>query len=224
VRVAGSAALVFGVTGWVDAAIETAIDADNLTGTGWDTLLATASAIVGTFGFVLYCGLLDKVLEDHLEGRRDRPILVIARELPMWRLFGADLALTLATLLAFIVFIVPGFIVFTLFALVGPVIVAEDRKVFNGLRRSAQLVRHRFWLVLVLVTIPVLFESQIVHAVDYRDFPHPLIAAFISGAVVAGAVISVIGLVEVVVARRLMQEHPPAPPATPDVATQEVTR
>jgi hypothetical protein len=211
VRVAGSAVLVFGITGWLDAVIETAIDADHLTGTGWDALLSVASAIVGTLGFVFYCGLLDKVLEDHHEGRPDRPILEVARELPMWRLFGADLALTLATVIGFLLLVLPGFAVFTLFALVGPVIVAEDRKVFDGLRRSAVLVVHRFWLVLVLVTLPVLFEEEIVHAVDYRDFDHPLVAAFLTGGVVAGAVISVIGLVEVVVARRLMDQHPPSP-------------
>jgi hypothetical protein len=228
VRVAGSAVLVFGVTGWLDAVIETAIDSDNLTGTGWDALLSVAAAIVGTVGFVFYCGLLDKVLEDHHEGRPDRPIVEVARELPIWRLFCADLALTFATLIGFLLLVLPGFAVFTLFALVGPVIVAEDRKVFDSLRRSAVLVLHRFWLVLVLVTIPVLFEEQIVHAVDYREFDHPLVAAFITGGVVAGAVISVVGLIEVVVARRLMEQHPPSklekPATLPDVATPRSTR
>jgi hypothetical protein len=219
VRVAGSAVLVFGITGWLDALIETAIDADRLTGTGWDALLSVASAIIGTLGFVFYCGLLDKVLEDHHEGRPDRPILEVARELPIWRLFGADIALTVATVIGFVLLVLPGFAVFTFFALVGPVIVAEDRKVFDGLRRSAQLVLHRFWLVLVLVTIPVLFEEEIVHAVDYREFDHPLIAAFLTGGLVAGAVISVIGLVEVIVARRLMERHPEAPPEPSPAAT-----
>lgn len=211
VRVAGSALLVFGITGWLDALVETAIDADHLTGTGWDALLSVTSAIIGTLGFVFYCGLLDKVLEDHHEGRPDRPVLQAARELPISRLFGADVVLTFAALIGFLLLVLPGVAVFTLFALVGPVIVAEDRKIFDGLRRSAVLALHRFWLVLVLVTIPVLFEEEIVHAVDYRDFDHPLIAAFVTGGVVAGAVISVIGLVEVVVARRLMNEHPPSP-------------
>jgi hypothetical protein len=224
IRVAGSAVLVFGITGWLDALIETAIDADHLTGTGWDTLLGLASSIIGTLGFVFYCGLLDKALEDHLEGRPDRPIIEIARELPIWRLFCADLALTVATVIGFLLLVLPGFAVFTLFALVGPVIVGENRKVFDGLRRSAQLARHRFWLVLVLVTIPVLFEEQIVHAVDYREFSHPLVAAFLTGGLVAGAVISVIGLVEVVVARRLMDQHPEPLPEQPLVASSRSNR
>jgi len=214
VRVAGSAILVFGITGWIDAAVETAIDADHLTGTGWDALLSITAAIVGTLGFVLYCGLLDKVLEDHHEGRPDRPVVEVARELPIWRLFRADVVLTLATVVGFLLLVLPGFAVFTLFALVGPVIVAEDRTVLDALRRSAVLALHRFWLVLVLVTIPVMFEEEIVHAVDYRQFDHPLVAAFFTGGVVAGAVISVIGLIEVVVARRLMDHHPPSEPAS----------
>lgn len=213
-RVAGAAVLVFGATAWLDALIELGIDADRLTGTGWDTLLGAASALVGTLGFVFYAGLLDKLLEDHLEGRPKRRIVVVARELPFVRLLVADLVLTVVTVVGLLLFVVPGVVAFTLFAMVAPVIVAEDRKVFSGMRRASQLARQRFWLVLGLVTVPVLVEEQIVHAIDYRDFPHPLIAAFLSGAFVAGAVISVVGLVEVVLARRLMVQLPATPSPT----------
>ena len=48
-------------------------------------------------------------------------------------------------------FVIPGMIVFTLFAITGPVINIEHVGAITGMQRSAELVRHHFWLVLVFV-------------------------------------------------------------------------
>ena len=142
--------------------------------------------------------------QDHRGGRHR----VALRELPLGRLIAADVVLTIATLVGTVLLVVPGFIVFTLLCLVGPIIVSENCRVFDGLRRSAHLVRRHFWLVLVLVTIPVTFEEDVVHAVDYHQFDHPLVAAFLIAGVLGALVPAVIGLVEVVLAHELAHRSP----------------
>src|SRR5262249_61013625 len=80
-------------------------------------------------------------------------------------LVGADVLLAVGTLLFSLLLFVPGMIFFTFFALVGPALVMEDRKVISAFRRSRQLVRGHFWLVFLLVTLPLVFEENVVHAI-----------------------------------------------------------
>jgi hypothetical protein len=80
------------------------------------------------------------------------------------------------------------------------------------------LVRHRFWLVVALVTIPVLLEEEVVHLIDYRTFDHPLLAAFFIVGFVGAALASVVGVVEVVIAHELRRLHPAS-----DIAADTVT-
>jgi len=207
-RIATAAVVVFGVTAWIEAFSETLIDEQELAGSGWDAAVSLIAAIVGTLGLVVYAGLVDKVLEDHREGRPTRPLRATLRSLPLGRLVVADLVLTIATVIGAVLLIIPGFIVFTLLCLVGPIIVSEDRRVFDALRRSARLVRPRFWLVFVLVTIPITLEEDIVHAIDYHDFDHPLFAAFVIAGVIGALVPAVIGLVEVVLTHQLTRRSP----------------
>lgn len=235
-RIALCAIAVFATTTWLDAIIEVLIDEHKLAGSGWDAVLETAAAILATLGFVAYAGLLDRLLEDQFADRPTRPLRAMLRGLPIFRLIVADTLLTLTSTLGFFLLIVadvllaltpplgfvllilPGAVVFTLFCLVGPVIASEDRGVFNALGRSAQLVRHRFWLVVALVTIPVLLEEEVVHLVDYRTFDHPLLAAFFIVGFLGAAVASLVGVVEVVIAHELRRLHPPS-----DIAADTVT-
>jgi hypothetical protein len=207
-RIALCAIAVFATTTWLDAVIEVLIDQHRLAGSGWDAVLETAASILATLGFVAYAGILDRVLEDQFADRPTRPLRAMLRSLPIFRLILADLVLTLSATLGFVLLILPGVVVFTLFCLVGPVIASEDRGVFSALRRSAQLVRHRFWLVLALVTVPVLLEEEVVHVVDYRTFDHPLLAAFFIVGFLGAAVASLVGVVEVVIANELARLHP----------------
>jgi hypothetical protein len=200
-RVACVSVVVFGLTGLLDAFVETVIEDGRLG--GWVGVLEPLAAAASTFGLVLFAGVLDVVLDDHLAGRPDRPMRRALADLPLTRLLIADAVVTVVTLLGYVLLVVPGVVAFTLLCITGPVIVAERRGVVDGLRRSVQLVRARFWLVLLVVTVPVSLEEDIAHAIDYRGFDHPLVAAFVVAAVVGGAVSSFIGLVEVVLAHEL---------------------
>jgi len=118
----------------------------------------TASA-VSVLGAVFLSGFLCRLVggpKDGLEGASVREVL---RTLSWGRLVGADLMVALLVVIGLIAFVIPGLVAATLFAVVGPVIDIESRPVVAALRRSAHLVRPRFWTVALLVTLPVALAS-----------------------------------------------------------------
>jgi hypothetical protein len=204
-RVAGTAAVVFGITAWVTAVIEVeVVEADAPFAV--DVAASILAAAVSTYGIVFYAGLLDLVLRSYLEGKPDLPLRAALIQLPLTRLLLADLVLILASAAGAVLFVIPGIIVFTLLCLVGPLIVSEDLKVFAGLRRSYHLVRPHFWMTLCLVTIPFLIEDQLLHGIDLTLGGHRLIGAFCISAVLGATIGAAVGLLEVVLAHEL-REH-----------------
>ena len=59
-------------------------------------------------------------------------------------------------------FIIPGLVVGTLTALVGPLINLLDSSVPEAFRRSVRVVWPHFWLVFVMVTLPLAIEHEVV--------------------------------------------------------------
>src|SRR5262249_61933739 len=121
-------------------------------------------------------------------------------------LVGADVLLAVGTLLFSLLLFVPGMIFFTFFALVGPALVMEDRKVISAFRRSRQLVRGHFWLVFLLVTLPLVFEENVVHAIVEVFESLGSLAVFVVNTLAGAAVGAIVAVVEVALA------HPPAIP------------
>ncbi len=91
-------------------------------------------------------------------GTRIRDVL---RSLPWGSLILADLLATAVVVAGLLALIVPGLVAMTLLAVVGPVIEIERRPALSGLRRSARLVRPRFWRVAAFGTLPLLLSSGI---------------------------------------------------------------
>jgi hypothetical protein len=84
------------------------------------------------------------------------------------------------------------------------VIDMEDRPVFSALRRSAHLVRRHFWIVALLVTLPVTVASEL-DVITPVSVTAPAILGALAVRGLAGAVIeAVIGLVEVKLCVRLI--------------------
>jgi len=213
-RVAGTAAFVFGITAWVNAVVEVEIvegKAAALVQAGaW--LFATA---VSSFGLVFYAGLLDLVLRSYLEGKPDLRLRDSLYRLPLTRLLLADLALVAISAVGVFLLVIPGVIAFTLFSLVGPIIVAEDLHVRDALRRSYRLVRPHFPMTLLLVTIPFLIEDSVLHGVDLSISGHRLLGAFCISAILGATIGAAVGLLEVVLAHELREhEHDDAAAAS----------
>ena len=211
-RVVIAAALVFGLTAVVGAAIQ------DLTHRAEPNFAVYVVALTGTamsqVGITFYAGLLDKVVGEFELGEDPEPVLHVLRTLPYGSLIVADILITAVTALGLVLLVIPGLVVFTLLAITGPVINIEHLSALRGMRRSAELVRHHFWLVFLLVAIPIGLEHQIIDLADELVLHHSLIEVFLVQGILGMIVGSFVGLVEVNVAYALELERvEPAPPA-----------
>jgi hypothetical protein len=203
-RVAGTAFVVFGAIASIDV-IAAILIVEHVSSTTGDAIASTVAAVFAMAGVVIYAGVLDKVVGAHLHGERDLSVPEVLHVLPIGRLIAADLVLTVATLAGLALFVIPGVAIFTLWSLVGPVITIEDRQVGEALKRTWQLVRPRFWLTFVLVTLPLQLEQTVLHAIDYTAlFDHPVLPAFLFNGLLGTVIGSVVGLIEVVLAYELI--------------------
>lgn len=204
--VAGTAVVVFGPAAAATTAA-TLWAEERVRGDGAATLLwgalVLAALLVASLGLTFYAGLLDRVVGAHRFGHEHHPLGRVLRTLPYGRLIGADLALAgLVSLVS--VLVLPGLVVFTLLALTGPVITIENRGVLGAFRRSAALIRRRFWLTATAVTLPVLIEHAVVHEVAHLLEGASPAAAFAVAALLGASLLALVALIEVTLAHELI--------------------
>ena len=199
---------MFGLSGAVQAVVQLA--AGELSGHERSAVSALGVAVAATSGLsagglVLVFG--DRVLDqaaEHQHGAVHRSLGVAIRRLPLVSLLIADLVTSVLTAAGVAIFVLPGLAVFTFLSLSGAVIVSEGEPAFTALRRSAALVRPRFWLTARCVTLPIAIETVLVHGISVLDRDHPLIAAFLANAALGAAVGVAVGLVEATLALELI--------------------
>ena len=164
-----------------------------------------AASGVSLLGVVFLSGFLSQLVGEAGHGREHARVRDILRHLSWRRLILADLLVVLLVVIGLIALVIPGLILINLFAIVGPVVEIENRPVIAALRRSAQLVRHHFWKVALLATLPVSVADEVTSAAPHSTGLTDLLTAFaIRG--VAGAVIeAALGLVLAELAYRLME-------------------
>jgi hypothetical protein len=210
--VAGAAVAVFVPLALLVTAIEiwaTRFNEDHPNGVGLLVFLAT---LVGTsvilFGSAFYAGLLDKVVGEHQHGHDRTPLREVLRTLPYRRLVSAEVLLSIVVGAGLLFFVIPGLILFTLFALIGPLITIEHRTVVGGLRRSMQLVRPVAFTAFVAVTLPVVLEHAIVNEVEHAVLHQPsFLTLFVLTSFTAATVGAFVGLVEVTLAFALIHRE-----------------
>ena len=198
---------MFGLSGAVQAVVQLA--AGELSGHERSAVSALGVAVAATSGLsagglVLFGGLVEHTVAEHQHGAVHRSLGVAIRRLPLVSLLIADLVTSVLTAAGVAIFVLPGLAVFTFLSLSGAVIVSEGEPAFTALRRSAALVRPRFWLTARCVTLPIAIETALVHGVSVLDHGHPLIAAFVANAALGAAVGVAVGLVEATLALELI--------------------
>ncbi len=129
---------------------------------------ATTHAVVALLGDVLYTGIVAAVVFS-VRKREHRSLRDIARHLPYLRLAAADVLLALGTAFGLILFVIPGLLVLGWFALIAPVIELEGRRLFDGFRRSRQLVKGNTMRVLLLVVPLLLLDDVLSSAVQSKE-------------------------------------------------------
>ncbi|HEV7363132.1 MAG TPA: hypothetical protein VGN71_01990 [Solirubrobacteraceae bacterium] len=159
-----------------------------LTGTGGLLLFLLIIALGLVTGFV-YQGLVVRSVQDLQDGQRDlsigelfRSVLPVLGSLILVGIVGG-----FAEGIGFLLLIVPGVILVTIWAVVAPVIVIENRS-FDAFGRSYELTRGNFWQVLAVIV--VLFVIQFIIQQIFGA-----IGGGISNSIVTYAIFTLIGSV-----------------------------
>lgn len=111
------------------------------------------SLVVGVVCNVIMQGVVTHTVIADLQNRK-APLgesLGVAMK-SFWVLLGVGIVAGLAMMLGLILLVVPGILIFLVWLLAGPVVVAEGAGVGRALQRSRDLTRnHRWWLLLLTV-------------------------------------------------------------------------
>ena len=204
--IVGTAIVVFGISALSDVLAD--VFADELGDHPEFVALLLAVAGLAVFGTEFFAGLVDRIAGQEERGHPRQPLGQVLRTLPYGRLIVADVLLVIGSLAFAFALLIPGLIFLTFFSLVGPAIVMEDRTVRSAFRRSRRLVRGHFWLVFVLVTLPLTLEENVVHGIVERFESLGSIAVFVVNQLAGAAVGSVVAVIEVTLAHRLAMRKP----------------
>ena len=148
------AVIVFVPLGLLDALLNQ-VDTDSLNvvdGLHVAALVGAIAAITATslFGEVFYSGAVAISLT-HPEHRHPPSMREIAGRVSYLKLIAIDLLYVVIVAVGFVLLVVPGVIAFVFLGLAGPIVEIEKRGVFTAFRRSFDLVRRHFWLVLMVL-------------------------------------------------------------------------
>jgi hypothetical protein len=192
--------IIFGLDA-IQGTFYTEVAVDHL---GIRSVLGAALFASSALGLTFYAGMLERLVGSVERGEAAQPILVVLRTLPWGRLLLAEAILVVISAVASVALVVPGLIVGTLFALVGPLINLLGSSVPDAFRRSLQLVWPHFMLVFLIITLPLALEHEVVVFVA-ELIPHEHIwAVFLTTFVLGDLFGMALGLMEVTMAERLV--------------------
>jgi hypothetical protein len=134
-------------------------------------LIATLLVLlIGTVATYWFQGMVVEAVRDILDGRRDHTVgsLFQSAAPVIVPLFLVGLLAGIAIAIGFILLIVPGLILLTIWAVLAPVVVVERAGVLEAFGRSRQLVKGHGWQVFGVIVILFLITvaaSAIVQAI-----------------------------------------------------------
>jgi hypothetical protein len=171
-------------------------------------ILVVTVAFMRLLGQVLFSGFLDLAVGDSYFRGEDRTLGGALRDLPWWPLLGADLIVSLGAAIGLELFVIPGVVIYTLFGLIGPVIAQERHNVRNGLRRTYEISRPQWPLILLLVVIPLGVEHAFAEAVRHAVEDGGLVPMVAGEWFIAATMLTIVGVIDVALATELMARTP----------------
>ncbi len=199
-RVIVPALVIFGLDAF-QSTFFTEISTDHL---GLESLSTVVFLGVSTLGLTFYSGMLERLVGAVERNQTPEPVGRVLATLPWLRLLLAEAILVVIGAIAALFFIIPGLIVGTLMALVGPMINLLNCSVPDALRRSVRLVWPHFWLVFVMVTIPLAAEHELVVLIADVVHHESVYLVFLTNFILGASFGLALGLVEVSLAERLI--------------------
>src|SRR5580692_541400 len=142
-----AAAVVFVFTGILSALLVTASSA-----------LALVALIISLVATTLFTGMVVELVADVQDGRRDAsPGQLLRAATPvLGQLILVGIVAGIGIVIGFILIIVPGLILITIWSVAAPVVVLEQPGVLAALRRSRELVRGNGWQVFGVIVVAVI--------------------------------------------------------------------
>jgi len=133
-------------------------------------VLAIVAFIVILIGTTLYTGMVVELVADVQDGRRDATVgqLLQAATPVIGQLILVGIIAGIGILIGFILIIIPGLILITIWSVAAPVVVLERPGAFRALGRSRELVRGNGWQVfgvIVVLVIGVRILAAIIEAI-----------------------------------------------------------
>jgi hypothetical protein len=171
-------------------------------------VLVTIVAIMRLLGQVLFSGFLDLAVGDSYFRGEDRTLVGALRELPWRALLIVDVVVAVGASIGLELFVVPGIAIYTLFGLVGPVVVQERWNARDGLRRTSEISRPHWVLVLVLVVIPLGVEHAFAEGIRHAVEGGGLVPIIAGEWFIAATMLTLVGVIDVALATELMARTP----------------
>jgi hypothetical protein len=144
----GGALIVIGIAGVIEGILA-------ITGS---LVLVTLGILIGLAASFLYTGYVVKLVQDMRDGRRDFSVgELFSHAAPyLGTLVLNGILAGIAIAIGFVLIIVPGLILLTIWAVIAPSIVVEERGVFEAFGRSRELVRGNGWQVFGAIVLAFL--------------------------------------------------------------------
>jgi hypothetical protein len=155
--------------------------------------LLLLASVVRIAGYAIFVGFVVRLVEDVRDGRRDHSAgdLFSAAMPSIGPLIGFGILSGIGIGFGFVLLIVPGLILLTIWSLGAPAIVAENAGVLDAFGRSRELVRGNGWsvfgtllLVLLIVIVIEIVIGAIAAAIG-NGAAAILIAAIVSSVITA---------------------------------------
>jgi hypothetical protein len=154
----GGAVIVIGLAGIINGLLRSTDSA----------VLWALGSLVTLIASVLYTGYVVKLVQDVRDGRLDQNMgdLFSAATPYIVTLALNGILYGIAVVIGFILLVVPGLILITIWAVVAPSIVVENKGVIEAFGRSRELVRGNGWSVFgaILIAFLILIALYIVAA------------------------------------------------------------
>ncbi|MFI5009391.1 MAG: hypothetical protein ACHQDY_03860 [Solirubrobacterales bacterium] len=131
--------------------------------------LAFIAAILSLVATTLFTGMVVELVADIRDGRRDASVgqLLQAVTPVLGQLILVAIAAGIGILIGFILLVVPGLILATLWAVAAPVVVLERPGGLRALGRSRELVRGNGWNVFAVILLLVILVGLLSGAIGF---------------------------------------------------------
>lgn len=118
---------------------------------------------VSVVAATLYQGMVVGLVRDVQDGRRDSSVqdLIDAAWPVVLPLIGVGILAGIAIGIGFLLLVVPGLILLTIWAVIAPVIVVERSGVMNSFGRSRELVRNNGWQVFGVIFVVFIITAVV---------------------------------------------------------------